>query len=69
MKILNYISAFKLKVSSAITAMLPDRKTIEKLMVFQHFEMHPLGGWGVGEDAHMGGWLTYHVFEDLCRRI
>ena len=64
MKILNYLSAFKLKVSSAITVMMPDIKTIEKPMLFQHFEMHPLGG-----DAHMGAWLTYHVFEDLCRRI
>ena len=51
--------------------MLPDIKTIEKPMFFQHFEMHghaPVGG-GEGGDAHMGGWLTYHVFEDLCRRI
>ena len=64
MKILNYLSAFKLTVSSATKVMVPDRKTIEKPMFFQHFGMHPLGV-VVGGDAHMGGWLTY-LFSKIC---
>ena len=55
MKILNYLTAFKLKVSSAITAMLPDRKNIEKPMFFSTFWDAP---GGVGGGCTYGG-LAY----------
>ena len=62
MKILNYLSAFKLKVSSAITVMLPDIKTIEKLMFLQHFGMHPLGVGGM----HIWGAGLLTMFSKIC---
>ena len=61
MKILNYLTAFKLKVNSAITAMLPDKKTLKNQCFFNILRCTR---WGGGMHIWGAGLLT--MFSKIC---